>query len=307
MPLGTDSITASYSGDANCNPATSSAINVTVAQPSNLSVTIDPNPVNTLASFTVRATVRGPAGLPTPTGLISYFVLKDYSSWSGTVPLEDGSASADFPASAFGIGNASVKVSYLGDQVYAPSSVALSVTVTVPFTISGTPVVVSAGATTGNTSTVTVTPEGGFTSGVYVTCALSASPAGAQYPPSCSIPPYLNFAGGSPASATMTISSTGTSASANALPMPNRMRRLVAYGGGALLGITLLGFPARGRRRRSLLSLLFVLALLGGLAGCGGRSKSGGSPGTTPGGYTFTVTASGQGFSANTAVAVTIQ
>src|SRR5207253_393810 len=40
LPLGVDSVTAIYSGDANCNPATSSAINITVQQPASVSAVV---------------------------------------------------------------------------------------------------------------------------------------------------------------------------------------------------------------------------------------------------------------------------
>jgi hypothetical protein len=52
------------------------------------------------------------------------------------------------------------------------------------------------------------------------------------------------------------------------------------------------------------------LATLGSFVGCGssgGSNGGGGIPGTTPGTYTFVVTASSQGVSANTAVVVTIK
>jgi hypothetical protein len=43
---------------------------------------------------------------------------------------------------------------------------------------------VAPGATTGNTSTITVTPTGGFTGSVALTAALTTSPSGALAPPS---------------------------------------------------------------------------------------------------------------------------
>jgi len=55
------------------------------------------------------------------------------------------------------------------------------------FTVSGTAVTVSApGVTIGNTSTITVTPTGGFTGGVVLTAVVTNSPNGAQYMPTLS-------------------------------------------------------------------------------------------------------------------------
>jgi hypothetical protein len=74
-----------------------------------------------------------------------------------------------------------------------------------------------------------------------------------------------------------------------------------------LAGLLLLGIPVRGRRRRLLLGLLFIL-VFGSFSGCGG---SGGStvtvPGTTAGNYTFTLIGTSQGVSASGTVTVTIQ
>jgi sulfite reductase beta subunit-like hemoprotein len=86
------------------------------------------------------------------------------------------------------------------------------------------------------------------------------------------------------------------------------MRWLGVNGAVTLAGLILLGIPARGRRRRFLLGLVFVLVVGGCFSGCGG---GGGSvitiPGTTAGDYTFTVTGTSQGISINGTVIVTIQ
>ena len=46
LPLGTDSVTATYNGDADYNPVTSSPVNVVVEEPSNLSASVNPSSVN---------------------------------------------------------------------------------------------------------------------------------------------------------------------------------------------------------------------------------------------------------------------
>jgi outer membrane protein assembly factor BamB len=175
--------------------------------------------------------------------------------------------------------------------------------------VSGTSVTIAApGATTGNTSAVTIAPVNGFVGVVSLACALTATPVGAQYPPICSIPSSVSISGTSAATATMTIYSTAATSGALVYPWLNRTRWLAANGEAILAAMFLLGIPARGRRRRSLLNVAFVLAMLGSFVGCGGGgSNGGGTSGTTPGTYTFTVTATGQGVPANTAVVVTIK
>jgi hypothetical protein len=60
------------------------------------------------------------------------------------------------------------------------------------FTVSGTAVNIAAGATTGNTAIITVTPTGGFTGSVTLTAAITTNPSGA------SLPPTLSFSSTSP-------------------------------------------------------------------------------------------------------------
>jgi hypothetical protein len=188
--------------------------------------------------------------------------------------------------------------------------------ITVPFTVAGAPFeITTPGATTGNTSTVTITPVNGFTGTVNLACVLTTSPAGAQHLPSCGITPAVAITGTTAATTTMTITSTGaTTSGALSLPATNRMRWLGVNGAVTLAGLILLGIPARGRRRRFLLGLVFVLVVGGCFSGCGGAGGGGGSvitiPGTTAGDYTFTVTGTSQGVSVNgtvITVIVTIQ
>src|ERR1700676_2869523 len=51
------------------------------------------------------------------------------------------------------------------------------------FTISGTAVTVSKGATTANTSTVSIQPVNGFTRSVALTASITSQPSGAKYIP----------------------------------------------------------------------------------------------------------------------------
>jgi N-acetylneuraminic acid mutarotase len=168
------------------------------------------------------------------------------------------------------------------------------------FSIAGSAVSVMPGATTGNTSTITLTPSGGFTGSVALTAAITSSPANAVALPS------LSFGSTSPVSiatsaggtATLTISTTlggtlpCTAAQSQGPSLP------WAVGGGAVLACVLLfGIPMQSRRWRNLLGLLLLLAALaGGVTSCGGVATKGYVcptavvAGTTPGSYTITVT-----------------
>jgi hypothetical protein len=87
------------------------------------------------------------------------------------------------------------------------------------------------------------------------------------------------------------------------------MRWLGVNGVVTLAGLLLLGFPARGRRRRILLGLVLMFAVAGGFSACGGSGSGGGgtNSGTPAGNYTFTVTGTAQGVSESGTVVVIIQ
>jgi hypothetical protein len=113
----------------------------------------------------------------------------------------------------------------------------------------------------------------------------------------------------------MTISSTAATSNASLFHSPNWMVCVATTGGIILLGMMLVGIPARKRAPRSLLAFASFLVAVGVFAGCGGsRTVGGGNPGTTPGSYSFTVTASTPGASSalpvvsvSATVSVTIQ
>lgn len=172
-------------------------------------------------------------------------------------------------------------------------------------TMSGTAVDIAAGATTGNTSTITVTPVNEFSGVVSLSCTLSSSPTGAQHLPTCSIPSSVNTEGPNAATVTMTIASTPFISGALDSSRPSGGRWLVVNG--AVLAVMFLfRSQARGSIRR-LLTLVLGFVLLGSFVGCGGASNSNGNSGTTPGSYSFLVAATSHGYSSSTTVPVTIR
>jgi len=71
-------------------------------------------------------------------------------------------------------------------------------------------IAVSPGATTGNTSTITITPSNGFTGSVALSCTI-VNPPGGITPPTCSIPTPASITAATPVTTTLTIdSSTST-------------------------------------------------------------------------------------------------
>ncbi|MGA2350787.1 MAG: S53 family peptidase [Terracidiphilus sp.] len=168
--------------------------------------------------------------------------------------------------------------------------------ITPTVTVSGTGVTVTPGATSGNTSTITITPANGFTGSVLLTAAVTSSPAGAQYLPTLSFGSTspVSISGSAAGTATLTITTTAASSSASLAPM---RRGTPWYGAGSALACLLLfGIPARRRSWLKIIGMMCLLLILTGsvLACGGGGSNNGGGgnniPGTTAGVYTVTVT-----------------
>jgi hypothetical protein len=150
------------------------------------------------------------------------------------------------------------------------------------------------------TSTVTVSSSSGYTGTVTLNCALTTSPTGAAYLPSCMVgSTTVTLVSGVPTGAGQVTITVYTTAATSDLLYPKLPGRgWTGAGGGAVLALLLfLGIPARRRSWRSMLIVLIMMAALGSLAACGGSGGGGGgstgTPGTTAGTYTFTVTGTG--------------
>lgn len=187
--------------------------------------------------------------------------------------------------------------------------------------VTGAPMSVAPGATSGNSSTVSVTPWYGFTGAVTLSCAIT--PTAASDPPTCSVPASVTISGASAQTATLMVSTTApTSAMDQRLRMPWSGAAKGATGA-ALACVALLFIPLRKRSwiatTRSLLILCAGMTLFAAMAGigCGGGGNTGGggggggggqtNPGTTPGTYTVTITGVSSGMTETGTVALTVQ
>jgi hypothetical protein len=198
---------------------------------------------------------------------------------------------------------------YLTSAV-APATYAINLPVPA-FTIGGTAVTVAPGAATGNASTNTVTPSGGFTGSVVLTAAITASPTGAQYLPTLSFGSTTPVSITSASAGTATLTVYTTAPTTAVLSYPARPGTpWYATGGATLACILLIGIPARRRSWRTILGMLALLvALTGGVLACGGSSGGGGTsyPGTTAGNYIITVTGTSGTISAANTISLTVQ
>jgi hypothetical protein len=200
---------------------------------------------------------------------------------------------------------------------YSTSAVAVAtytINLSTPsFTIGGTAVTLAPGAATGNASTNTVTPSGGFIGDVVLTAAITASPTGARDLP------ILSFGTTSPVSITsasagtaiLTVSTTAPTTAVLSYPARPGTPWYTAAGA-TLACLLLIGIPAR---RRSWLTMLGMLALLvalaGGVLACGGGGGGvgvgGGNSGTTAGTYTIIVTGISGTITSTNTISLTVQ
>ncbi len=162
------------------------------------------------------------------------------------------------------------------------------------FTLSsGAGISVTAGATTGNTSSITVTPANGFTGAINLTCSVTTVMLTVVDPPGCSLSPAAVTVSSSSSLPGSTLAVSTTAATSGAVVPASRPSRLP----GAVATLAIMLLLGIGARRRAWMRLLGLLVLLVWIAapGCGGGGGSGGGgggggTGTTPGNYTIMVT-----------------
>ena len=305
LAAGVHSITASYQGNSTFATSTSSAVTVTVSAPAlvntTTSLTATPNSITSGSTVMFSATVAPASGTVTPAGTVTFF---DGSTQLGTGTLNSSGVAA-LSTSSLPVGTQAITAAYEGSSSFAASTssvvnVIVSAAVAPSFTLSGTAVSIAPGATTGNTSTVSVTPSGGFTGSVALTAALATSPTGATNLPTFSFGATtpVNITGASAGTGTLTISTTAITTSTLIRPPPLNSSGFgwPAAGSAAIACVLLIGIRARRRRWFGMLGMFVLLVFLAGaIASCGGGGGGGGggntgNPGTTAGSYTITVT-----------------
>jgi subtilase family serine protease len=164
-------------------------------------------------------------------------------------------------------------------------------------------ITVTRGATSGNTSTITVTPSGGFTGAVSLSCAIT--PAAANAPATCALNPTSVTITSGAQTSTLSIGSTANTA------FNEPLKLFWPATGGTVLAVLFFFVPRRRRNWLAMTGLLLVL-VSGIVIGCGGGSNNnnnnntGGNTGTTPGTYTVTVTGTSGTMSKTTTVTLTV-
>jgi hypothetical protein len=266
-------------------------------------------------SITFTATVAPASGSVVPTGTVTFY---DGTTKLGTGTL-DGTGKTTYATSALTTGAHTISAVYAGDTLYSTStSTNFVVTVTAPptpdFSLALSPASSTVVHGSPATTTLTLTPIGGFSAAATVTCT------GAPANSSCSVSPIsITPSGASSAATTVTLATSVTSASLNL------NRHGIYYAAlpiGLLASLALFGLP---RKRRSLSGIpltshrrwpLALLAFAAGACllaatGCGGKGSSTPTGPTTvttaPGTYNLTITATSGTTTHNTPWTVTVQ
>jgi subtilase family serine protease len=299
---GTHNLSATYSGDISYNataPVTdavtvSKAVTATALASSATSVTTGTNVTLTATITSASNSAVGTTGTVTffngGTQIGSPVAVTPIAATASVGAGGTAALTTSFPTT----GTKSITATYNGDTNYALSS-GTAITVNVAgngsFTIGGSAVTATAGAS--GPSTITVTPTGGFTGPVNVTCPVAGLPAGVTCAPN---PLAINVTGTAAVTGQLTLavappSTTLTASAAPAERMFYAAGTIPASGGkglwtlsaGAGLGaIFLLFLPGRKRYRAALgLGLVCVLSFTLGCSGYGGGSGGGGLATTT--------------------------
>jgi hypothetical protein len=313
LPVGTDSITAVYSGDANFNAATSSAVVVTVnaIQSLGLNLSASATSVSQDSSVTLTASFAATQSASKPSGTVSFL---NNGTVIGIVPIS--SRAASLTVSSLPVGTDSVTAVYSGDGNFsAATSAAVTITVTT-LTPAITLQAFTPGSLTlvqGRTGTVTSTiaADATFAGKVAFTCT------GAPAETTCNVSPAaVTLSGGQSSVITVVVATTSPnnqSEAQNSVPANGPSNRLPGWAGASGMvsvagaAFFLLG-PSRRRRTMRGIGLVFLigagLVSAMGIGGCGGSGKK--FPGTPVGTSTLTITATSGTLTQTTNVSLTV-
>jgi hypothetical protein len=284
LPVGSDSMTATYSGDANYQPGTSAAFVITISQAAS-TTTVTPEYSNITDSMieSVNVSVGGGPNVTTGTVTLSggtYSAMQILYNDSVTFTIAPGTLSS---------GVTTLTANYSGDDTYLGSTATATITVSqVAINIPPENDIPRGGSLT---APVILVASSTYSGTINLTCTLSSSPAGAQNLPTCSLSPAsVTLASGGNTNTTLTVNTTGTSTASLVGPFGKSLWGM--GGGAALAALLMLGVPSRRRRWMSMIVLLAAV-VAGGALGCGGGGSTSVQPpvlGTTVGNYVFTLT-----------------
>ena len=291
LPAGSQSITASYSGDVSYTGGNANPFDFNIVQAgTGLTVTPSSKSIAQGQSVTLTAnfTTLGTASLPSfgnpPTGTVTFYsgttslgnanvtgTPGSYSYLTGPTAATVATASASLSTTALPIGSDSITAVYNGDSNYSasPTSSPVTVTVTGPdFSLSGPAVTITQGQS--GSVTITVTATGGF-NGTVGNFTCSGLPTEAT----CGTANPQTVTGSGTTSIQINTTALGQQQLRRRAANETRRTRWIASALLPLLGLCLIGIPV-WRRKRGALPALMMIALMLTLPSCGGGGGGGG-------------------------------
>ncbi len=261
LPGGTNSITATYSGDLTFASSAGTALNVVVVPAvttTTLASTISaatPVPPNT--SVTLTATIASSLASPAPTGTVTFMT---GTTVLGSIPLSTAGV-ATLTSTTLPTGTYSIVAVYSGDTGFAGSrSNSIPVAILAPqYIVTNTASALTVSAPGSVSTTFLVSPISGYTGGVDMSC--SGLPANTQ----CSFSPGVVYFG-----TTATPPQTITLTIVTDTPAPTTVAGwLLPFGGLMLLGTYKLRRKLPSHGLTSVLLLLCAsMMMVAGLSGC---------------------------------------
>jgi len=299
-------IAATYSGDSTYASSTGS-LTVTVPAPvaskTTLSAATSTPAPGASDAISITVTSASTSSTTTPTGTVTIAV--DGATQTPTLTLANGSATYTFSSTAAGAHT--IAATYSGDSNYASSGGSLTLTVVAKsFKLAASNVTVTAGNP--GASTITLTPQNGYTGTVAWTVA--SSPALTN---GCFSIANTTVSGTTAVAATLTVNTVASACAAPALvgagvdPRNTPGRAPHPYGkdptvlvalqanqaGMTMVGLLFLGLLGRRCRRLATLATLGILATIGfaasGCAGVGSSMPPLSSPTAARGAYAVTI------------------
>jgi hypothetical protein len=307
LPLGSDTVQASYTGDSNYNPAKASvgiqilpvpapSIPVTLSVTASAATVVQDSSVTLTADLTFANTALSPSG-----------TIVFYANGTTLASLPVSANGASLTLSTLPSGTDQITASYSGDADFKPATTANATVVTVTtlapaFTLSSPATLTIVRGQTGFAS-ISAQANATFSGAVSFTCS------GAPVESTCTVTPAsLTLAAGQASSISVSIATTEPNNTGIA-EMPHGPGLSGIYAGGALTCVLLpIAFLPGSRRRfkgKVLATMLVAMALAGSLAmtGCGGGVKY---PGTPPGTSTLTITGTSGSTVATTSITVIV-
>ena len=266
---GVVTVTAEQPGNSSYSAAVPVTQKFTVTGTTTTGVTLSVNTVNQGANVTLTAKVTGKISGSLPSGKVNFYA---GSTLLGTVALVQSGGNASLTTNAIPSGSVSITAAYSGDSLFSASTSNASpiLVVAQDFNVSASSANLTIVAGQTATTTITLTPVGGYSQTVSFACG--SLPANLE----CTFaPPAFNFypgTGGSSAAQSTTLTLTAMATSA----------QLQTTDGRATLAALFLALPfclsplvyarRRGKSLRKAVRLMVFLltaGVLAGITGCG--------------------------------------